>query len=134
MTTVPQGRGYVQIHPPALPYMHFMRETPNGGCLNRNLRTLPREPPATGCSLPWASLPSSSTPSTLSPHQASQLPCRIPRAGWVSFQYFCPEPWGQLQVAKAEMGLAFPVNMGSLAIERHPRYVFTEPNLGVQRP
>lgn len=44
------------------PYMHFMRETPNGGCLNQNLRTLPRESPATGCSLPWASLPSHPIP------------------------------------------------------------------------
>lgn len=41
------------------------------------------------------------------PHQASQLPCRIPRARWASFQYFYPEPWGQLQVAKAQMGLPF---------------------------
>lgn len=61
------------------------------------------------------------------PHQASQLPCRIPRTRWASFQYFCLEPWGQLQVAKAQEGLPFPVNVGSLAIERQPRYMFTEP-------
>lgn len=99
------GQGLCADLPTCPPYMHFMRETPNGGCLNQNLRTLPREPPATGCSLPWASLPSSPTPSPSAPHQASQLPCRIPRAGWASFQYFCLEPWGQLQVAKAQMGL-----------------------------
>lgn len=109
------------------PYMHFMRETPNGGCLNQNLRTLPREPLATGCSLPWASLPPLPPQVPSVPHQASQLPCRIPRTRWASFQYFCLEPWGQLQVANAQTRLPFPVNVGSLTVERQPRCMFTEP-------
>lgn len=80
---------------------------------------------------PPLGLPSQPQPPSV-PHQASQPPCRIPRARWAAFQSFYPEPWGQLQVARAQLGLPFPVNVGSPAMDMQPGSLFTEPSLGVR--